>query len=119
MRTLGTLLCYLLPYSWRPRIVLAIESRAKWRVVRKNHLARQPACAACGRIAGVEVHHIVPVSVDPAKELDENNLITLCASPCHIVFGHLMNYHCHNKDVVEMAASYKRKLDQRPCLRPK
>jgi 5-methylcytosine-specific restriction endonuclease McrA len=108
-----------LPYSWRPRVILAIESRSKWRTLRKAHLVKQPACAACGRVAAVEVHHIVPVSVDPTKELDENNLITLCASPCHIVFGHLMNYHCHNKDVVEMTAHYRQKLNQRPCVRSK
>jgi 5-methylcytosine-specific restriction endonuclease McrA len=40
-------------------------------------------CRHNGRyVSGVEVHHIVPLSVDVDKGLDDDNLITLCRD-CH------------------------------------
>lgn len=107
----------LLPLSWRPRKVLALRQRAReWRRLRAEHLKREPECAACGRCVGLDVHHIIPVSFNPARELDPENLITLCSSPCHIMFGHLMNYHCYNKDVRRMAAEFKIAVRCRDCL---
>jgi 5-methylcytosine-specific restriction endonuclease McrA len=81
----------------------------QWPRVRREHLARQPECQACGRSKAMEVHHIQPLQ-DGGSELDPLNLITLCADPCHIVHGHLMSWLRVNKRVVEDCADYRRKL---------
>lgn len=106
----------LVPLWLRPRRILDMRQRAsQWRAIREAHLLKEPACVACGRLANLEVHHIVPVSVSPALERDPHNLITLCASPCHITFGHFMNYHCYNTDVRKMAAEYRKAMLKRKC----
>lgn len=51
----------------------------------------------------------------PSMECDPHNLVTLCATPCHIMFGHFMNYHCYNKDVRKMASEYHKALLKRKC----
>jgi 5-methylcytosine-specific restriction protein A len=86
----------------------------KWKDVRKEHLLKQPFCQACGRQEDLEVHHIEPVHLNPSKELDPENLITLCAKTCHFIFGHLMDYKSWNKDVVTDSNNYLQKLQQRP-----
>lgn len=105
------------PVAWRPRKILELRQRASaWRALRAAHLEKEPECAACGRKNDLEVHHVIPVSFNPNRELDPDNLITLCASPCHILFGHLMCYHCYNKDVRRMAADFRRAVKNRECL---
>jgi 5-methylcytosine-specific restriction endonuclease McrA len=86
----------------------------KWKTVRKEHLKNNPCCAACGRSKKVEVHHKIPVHISPEKELDPSNLVTLCDDPCHIVFGHLMNYKSYNKDVSNDCAVYLNKVKNKP-----
>jgi 5-methylcytosine-specific restriction endonuclease McrA len=86
----------------------------KWSSVRKKHLETNPKCAACGRTTKLEVHHIEPVHWKPEKELDPENLITLCDNPCHLVFGHLMNYKSWNKDVVQDCSVYLNKVKNKP-----
>lgn len=81
-----------------------------WAKTRKAHLEKEPCCAACGRSKDLEVHHVVPVSVDKSKECDPTNLLTLCADPCHFVFGHLMNYQRHNQQVREDCARYLERM---------
>jgi 5-methylcytosine-specific restriction endonuclease McrA len=87
---------------------------SSWSKVRKQHISEFPKCAACGRSKKLDVHHIVPVSVDPSKELDPSNLITLCSDPCHFVFGHLMDYKSWNKDVVNDTKVYLNKVKNKP-----
>ena len=82
----------------------------KWSEVRKLHLKDNPNCAACGRSNKLEVHHIEPVHINPDRELDPSNLITLCDNPCHFVFGHLFNYKKYNKDVVNDCKVYLNKV---------
>lgn len=86
----------------------------KWSSVRKEHIKNQPICQACGRKKDVEVHHIEPFHVNPSRELDPTNLITLCSKTCHLTFGHLMDYKSWNKDVVSDSANYRQKIQQRP-----
>lgn len=106
----------LLPLWLRPRHIMEMRQRAgHWRVIRAQHLLKEPACVACGRAAELEVHHIIPVAISPSLECDPQNLITLCSFPCHIVFGHFMNYHCYNKDVRKMAHEYHKALLKRKC----
>lgn len=86
----------------------------RWTNVRKEHLKNNPSCAACGRTSKLEVHHIQPVHIAPEKELDPSNLITLCDSPCHLIFGHLMNYKSWNNNVINDCLVYLNKVKERP-----
>jgi hypothetical protein len=86
-----------------------------WPRVRRDHLAREPACIACGRGKSLEVHHVVPVSQDSSRELDPGNLVTLCGEPCHFVFGHLLSWTISNPHVREDAARY---LERRQGAKP-
>jgi 5-methylcytosine-specific restriction protein A len=86
----------------------------KWTEVRKNHLKDNPTCIACGRDKKLEVHHKIPVHLNPELELDPANLVTLCADPCHLLFGHLMNYKSYNKLVIEDSSVYLSKVKNRP-----
>jgi hypothetical protein len=108
-----------LPLWLRPRRILALRERAsQWRKVRAAHLQKEPACAVCGRAGKLIVHHIFPVSIAPELELVEHNLITLCETPCHFMFGHFFSYHCYNKNVRKMAASFRREIRDRRCSPP-
>ena len=86
----------------------------KWRSVRNEHIENNPTCAACGRKDGLEVHHIVPYHVDPSKELDPTNLITLCGKRCHFVFGHLLDWKSWNENVVRDSTLYLLSVKNRP-----
>lgn len=90
------------------------ERSPKWSKVRKDHLKQNPCCAACGAKNKQEVHHIKPVHLFPDLELDVSNLITLCADPCHITFGHLMNFKSWNEDVSKDCSVYYNKIQNRP-----
>lgn len=65
---------------------------------------------------GLHVHHIVPFHVDPSKELDPTNLITLCGKYCHYTIGHLMDYKSWNPNVIEDCKIYSEKIKTRPYL---
>jgi 5-methylcytosine-specific restriction protein A len=58
----------------------------RWRKLSEDYRIRNPLCEDCdakGRTtAASEVHHIVPISQDPSKRLDVNNLVSLCKL-CH------------------------------------
>lgn len=83
-----------------------------WPRVRREHLEREPACAACGRRKDLEVHHIIPFHERPDLELDDGNLVTLCADPCHLVFGHLLDYRRRSNPLVrEDAARYRTRFN--------
>lgn len=86
----------------------------KWKNVRAEHLVQYPRCAACGRSLKLEVHHIEPVHINPERELDPSNLVTLCSTPCHIVFGHFMDWKSWNKDVIGDCGVYYTKYKNRP-----
>lgn len=86
-----------------------------WRKVRARHLAANPECAACGETRNVDVHHIIPVSVEPLFELDDANLITLCdetANDHHRWIGHGGNWRLWNGNV-RKDAQYFREMLQR------
>jgi hypothetical protein len=98
------------------QILLMRENSSRWKKLRAAHLEKEPTCAVCGRAAKLEVHHIIPVAFDESKQFEPGNLITLCAFPCHIMFGHFFCYHCYNKDVRTMAAEFKKAMKKRRCL---
>ena len=94
---------------------LELPRSPHWSTVRKQHLEIEPTCAACGGIVGLQVHHCMPFHLDPSKELDQNNLITLCEERnCHYIFGHLYNWHSYNVNVREDAANMLKKIKERP-----
>jgi hypothetical protein len=85
-----------------------------WKKIRQKHLDKNPCCAACGSCEKLDVHHIIPVSIDPSKELDQDNLITLCNKYCHFVFGHLMNWKSYNLNIISDASLFLNKIQNRP-----
>jgi 5-methylcytosine-specific restriction protein A len=100
-------------FNFLKKLRYAVRS-PKWSNVRKEHLKNNSSCAACGRDKKLEVHHIKPVHLFPELELDPSNLLTLCADPCHIVFGHFMDFKSWNKDVVIDTNEYLQKIKNKP-----
>jgi len=90
----------------------AIKRSSKWPAVRRKWLKLHNSCAFCGSKVSLEVHHEVPVHIDPKQELDENNLMTLCESSkrqCHFVFGHLYDWNNYNDNIRVDAAEWSAK----------
>lgn len=86
-----------------PRYLVATRRSSKWPAVRTAWLLVNPRCALCGGTEDVEVHHVVPFHVDPSRELDPSNLLTLCEESrrlnglnCHLFAGHLGNWQQYN-----------------------
>lgn len=67
----------------------------QWNTVRKKFVEANAECLCCGSKNKLQVHHVVPFCVDPTRELDENNLATLC-SRCHLLIGHCGWWQTHN-----------------------
>lgn len=88
---------------------------SRWPTVRAAHLKSHPTCAACGGKSKLEVHHILPVHVYPNRELDTENLITLCDKRgCHFAFGHLYDWKSWNAGVVGCVDGWLRLVRVRP-----
>ena len=88
---------------------------SKWPKLRKQFILDNPKCAICESTSKLEVHHIIPFSVDPSLELEISNLIPLCengkyGSVCHQLYGHLGNYRRHNPDCVKDAEEWNKKI---------
>lgn len=89
-----------------------------WPKVRLVHLQKCPVCEACGQRDNINVHHIIPFHLDPSKELDPANLITLCTDGpgnlnCHLVFGHGGDYRCYNPKVKEDVKKFREILSHK------
>jgi hypothetical protein len=100
-------------FGFKKLLRFAVRS-PKWSTVRKEHLKNNNFCLACGRSKKLEVHHIEPVHLNPDRELDPSNLVTLCDDPCHLIFGHLMDYKSWNKDVIDDCKVYLNKVKNKP-----
>jgi hypothetical protein len=88
---------------------------SKWPKTRGTHLEKEPTCQACGGVKDLSVHHIVPYHIDKDKELDPENLITLCEhNHCHFFCGHLFFWESYNPKVREDAAAWLIKVQKRP-----
>lgn len=87
------------------KVPLFKRRSSRWSSVRAAFLAKNGSCAACGQTDHLQVHHIIPFNVDPTKELDESNLITLCEDEydCHRIIGHTGNFRKVNPNVREDA----------------
>jgi len=84
----------------------------RWPAARAAWLKDHPACAATGSTADIEVHHITPVHVAPDRELDPDNLITLCR-PMHFWLGHGGDWRAYNPYVVFDAGSFRWRIRSR------
>lgn len=94
------------------KTILSARS-SKWRTIRNNFLQKNPCCKVCGSTENLIAHHIIPVHIDKSKELDENNLMTLCQNKtlnCHFIFGHLLNWTKSNPDVIKDSKIWNDKL---------
>jgi len=91
----------------------------KWASVRRDFLILNPACRVCGKkgsfLKPLEVHHCIPFSEDKSKELNFENLITLCREH-HFLFGHLMNWKSWSEDVKIDAKLWYYKITNRPKI---
>lgn len=95
------------------RMILGVVPRSpKWGALRTQFL-RGKSCAACGSSSNLEAHHLTPVHVEPALELDERNLIPFCRD-CHFLVGHLKDWSSWNADAVQDAAVWLAKIKARP-----
>lgn len=90
-----------------------VKRSGSWPRVRREHLADFPACACCGSTKELEVHHVWPVHLFPMLELTKSNLLTLC-DRCHLMVGHLYNWHSYNRHAKEDAATWLAKIQARP-----
>lgn len=82
---------------WTGKAPPGAQRSSEWSGVRDAFLAEHPQCACCGGTTKLRVHHVEPFHVNPARELDPANLITLCEAGkyginCHLLLGHLGNW---------------------------
>jgi 5-methylcytosine-specific restriction enzyme A len=100
----------------KPNFVEALGKRSgQWPAVRKHHLQKEPECQACGGTEDLNVHHCIPVHIDESKELDPNNLITLCdKNKCHFIFGHFYSWYSYNTNVREDVKHWRKRVEHRP-----
>ena len=92
--------------------ILGLPRSSKWKKTREEHLKKQSFCMICGSTKNLVPHHILPFHMDAEKELDPENLITLCEGNfnCHLFFGHLKNWTRYNPNIVEDARVWREKL---------
>ena len=83
-----------------------VKRSPHWRTVEKHFLESHGTCAACGGKEKLNVHHISPFHLFPERELDPNNLITLCMGKleCHFHLGHGKNFKMYVPNVRGLAA---------------
>ena len=85
----------------------------KWPKLRDRWLEDNPHCEVCRTTSDCEAHHIIPFQLDPKRELDTTNLMTLCREH-HFLFGHLLNWSSWNDNVVNDALDWRDKIRFRP-----
>lgn len=67
---------------------------------RRYYKTHSKICMICGEKKNVDLHHILPRHICPLKIFDVTNLIPL-HRPCHFIWGHLLNWHDFNPDVIK------------------
>lgn len=55
-------------FGFLGRLVKNLGRSPQWPAVRAAHLKKEPSCQACGVTDHLEVHHIAPFHVSPARE---------------------------------------------------
>ena len=89
----------------------------KWRDVRSEFMRTHLTCVVCGKKGTLlkpnEVHHIFPFHLDKDKELDFQNLITVCRDH-HFFCGHLNSWRSFNANIKQDAEQWLNKIKNRP-----
>lgn len=104
-----------------PFIVLAGEKRSsEWGKVRKEHLKENPVCIICGSSSDLEVHHVIPFSIDKELELAPTNLVTVCRSKqygfnCHLHIAHAGSFKNYNPWILEDIDKVKEIINRTQC----
>lgn len=92
--------------------VLRVKKRSSsWAKIRAQHLEDEPFCQWCGSTKDLQVHHVIPFDDNPALELDQTNLITLCEKVgvgCHLLIGHHGNFKYHHPTVREDCNAHRK-----------
>lgn len=102
------------------QLSLTKQRSPKWKTVRKNFLQKNQECAICGKTENLVPHHKLPFHMFPDKELDEENLVTLCENHpvnCHYLFGHLMNWQTYNPNIDDDVKIWSEKLKNRSGIK--
>lgn len=101
-----------------PGAVAASQPRSpRWRSFRARVLRENPACAACGTLEDIDLHHIVSFHEAPHLELVESNVVPLCRRH-HFQIGHYCGNGksnwglCSNPRAREDAAAERRRRSQ-------
>ena len=83
--------------NWFADRTFGVQRSGQWPKLRDWYFRNNPYCELCGK-RGKEVHHIIPVHIDQSKELNAENLITLCRRH-HLEWGHFFSWFSYNKDI--------------------
>ena len=96
-----------------PTQIISKDRDPRWKSLRNRFIFENPCCAVCGKCDNLIVHHKLPVSLFPHKQLDWSNLVTLCENNnfnCHFVVGHLMDWRNYNPDIDRDIKYWNQKL---------
>jgi len=96
-----------------PGTTFGIKRSGKWYSIRKSFLENNPQCAFCTKTKDLQVHHIIPVHINPELELDISNFMTLCSHD-HFTIGHFCNWSSYNITVIEDCDLFRQRIIQRP-----
>lgn len=98
-----------------PRTEYAVQK------AKRDHRKQHPECAVC-EITGAllvrranDVHHLVPVHVDPERATDPTNLATLCRTH-HFWIGHMGNWSDYNAFCQSTINAVRDAYDDTACL---
>lgn len=87
---------------------LGVPRSPHWSSVEHFFRTANPACARCGSVTAIQVHHGFAfhecvLAGRPDLELDPRNLHSLCMDPewqCHLLVGHLDDFRSWNPNLL-------------------
>ena len=74
------------------------------RLIKERHPLR---CRLCGDWKNVQLHHVIPVSINPSLECVRENIVELCKTH-HFIVGHQSNWNNYNVNFWKDFHSIKR-----------
>lgn len=83
--------------------------------MRNEYIKNNPRCIACleDDPKKLQVHHLIPYSLYPEGEYDQENMATLCKI-CHLLLGHLKNWCSYNPTCLSDCRIMAEKIRKRP-----
>jgi len=89
--------------TWLNFRTLSIPTQWQMTKAKRTYVKEYNECAICNYKKKLEVHHVIPVHVDPLLSCEQDNFITLCRD-CHFTFGHFHNFRKYwNPSIKEFA----------------